>query len=313
MLVSFLVVAAAVSACSGGGAVEGSGVSTDRSTDDPAESAAGDTTTSATIDTSHLPIGDGKYATTATQGAIFSCQTTFGGGGAFATGDWINADGTFDLEAKPTVDGDVAWDGAITITRDGGSRRISSNGVPDGHTTGEFPVASTDDAFAFDRNPNRITDQAISVTVPADPTVASEPSCLPMGAIGVMTTGVVVFNGLDAGGRDAVAHEIQDHCNGHPQQQGVYHYHSGSDCFDDPGTGHSALLGYALDGFGIFGPRGEGGTELASADLDECHGHTHEIEWDGETVEMYHYHLSADYPYTMGCYRGTPTSVAGIR
>ena len=207
----------------------------------------------------------------------------------------------------------MAWDGAITITRNGASRLISSNGLPESDTTGVFPIAATDDAFAYDRNPNRITAQTISVTVPAEPAVASSPSCLPMGAIGIMTTGVVVFNGLDAGGRDAVAHEIQDHCSGHPQPQGVYHYHSGSGCFDDGGNGHSALLGYALDGFGIYGSRGERGVELATADLDECHGHTHEIEWDGETVERYHYHLTADYPYTLGCFRGTPTSVAGVR
>jgi hypothetical protein len=245
-------------------------------------------------------------------GSIFSCQQSFSGGGAFATGDWINGDGTFDVGKKPTVDGDVAWDGTVKITRESGSRLVTSNGVPAAHTTGVFPVSSSDDAFSFDRNPNRITTQSISVTLPAEPTVAAAPACLGMGPIGVMTTGVVVFNGLDAGGRDAVAHEIQDHCSGHPQPQGVYHYHSGSGCFTDPGTGHSALLGYALDGFGIYGSRGEGGTALGTADLDECHGHTHTVVWDGSSVSMYHYHLTPDYPYTLGCFRGTALQLAGI-
>jgi len=204
----------------------------------------------------------------------------------------------------------VSWSGAISITTQGARRVITSNGVPGSHTTGEFPVASTDDAFSFDRNPNRITTQSVELSLPATPAIATTPSCLGMGTIGIMTTGVALFNGLDAGGRDAVAHEIQDHCEGHPQQQGVYHYHSGSDCFADPGTGHSALLGYALDGFGIYGSRGEDGAELSTADLDECHGHTHRVEWDGETVSMYHYHLTADFPYTLGCYRGTPVTVA---
>jgi hypothetical protein len=39
------------------------------------------------------------------------------------------------------------------------------------------------------------------------------------------------------------------------------------------------------------------GRELTSADLDECHGLTSAIEWDGQTVTMYHYVLTRDFPY----------------
>ena len=294
--------------------------SSDSSNDAQVESKAGGAATTSTtaastnaVDTTRLPIGDGKYATAAARGSIFSCQTTFNGGGAFATGSWINGDSTFDLAKKPTVDGDVSWPGTVSITTQGATRIVSSNGVPGSHTTGVFPVSSTDDAYSFDRNPNRITTQSVQLSLPANPVVAGTPTCLGMGTIGVMTTGVALFNGLDAGGRDAVAHEIQDHCEGHPQMQGVYHYHSGSGCFADPGTGHSALLGYALDGFGIYGSRGENGAALSTADLDECHGHTHVIEWDGVKVSMYHYHLTADFPYTLGCYRGTPVAASGTR
>ena len=40
-------------------------------------------------------------------------------------------------------------------------------------------------------------------------------------------------------------------------------------------------------------------------DLDACHGHTHAILWDGASKEMYHYHATWDFPYTIGCLRGT--------
>ncbi|HAJ61709.1 MAG TPA: hypothetical protein DCP31_22720 [Cyanobacteria bacterium UBA8543] len=60
-----------------------------------------------------------------------------------------------------------------------------------------------------------------------------------------------------------------------------------------------------MDGFGIYGHRGEGGKVLTNADLDACHGHTHPIEWDGKQVNLYHYHATWEYPYTVGCYRGT--------
>ncbi len=93
---------------------------------------------------------------------------------------------------------------------------------------------------------------------------------------------------------------------GHPQSSSEYHYHAVSRCLSDSGTGHSQLVGYAFDGFGIYGPRGESGTPVTDADLDECHGHTHSITWDGQTVSMYHYHATTEYPYTVGCFRGTP-------
>ena len=120
-------------------------------------------------------------------------------------------------------------------------------------------------------------------------------------------TGSVLFNALDAPGRDAVAHETQDSCQGHPQESGVYHYHSVTTCMDDKrlADGHSALVGYALDGFGIFGRYGEGGMLLSSSDLDACHGHTHMIPWDGKMVMMYHYHATWDFPYTLGCFHGS--------
>lgn len=82
-------------------------------------------------------------------------------------------------------------------------------------------------------------------------------------------------------------------------------------CMPDQGKDgeHSPLFGYALDGFGIFGPRSEGGKLVTNDDLDECHGHTHEIDWDGEKLEMYHYHLNNQYPYSIGCFRGTPVNI----
>lgn len=143
------------------------------------------------------------------------------------------------------------------------------------------------------------------IALPAEPQLAPQPSCAP-GAVGVLLSGVVLFNALDAPGRDAVAHEIQDACQGHPQPGGVYRYHNVSQCLldADPGPGPSTLMGYAIDGFGIYGPRDEQGRELSSADLDECHGRIGEVMWDGRKRRMYHYVATLDFPYTIGCLRG---------
>jgi hypothetical protein len=77
-------------------------------------------------------------------------------------------------------------------------------------------------------------------------------------------------------------------------------------CQKDEGKSHSLLLGYAFDGFGIFGKRGEAGKLLKNSDLDACHGHSHVIDWDGKKVVMYHYHATWEYPCTLACFKGTP-------
>jgi hypothetical protein len=255
-------------------------------------------------DLTHLPLGDGKISDKPKKGWIWACYIEPNGGGAGRDGPWIKDDGTYDLTAKAVVSGSVSWPYDFHVTLEGDARVITANDYPE-HPTGSFPIDPSDAAYRWDRNPNSIREQRMRLELPANPALAAAPTCAP-GAVGVLLSGAVLFNALDAPGRDAVAHEVQDSCQGHPQESGVYHYHSLSSCVPDKvdASGHSALVGYALDGFGIYGRRGEGGKILTSADLDECHGHTHEIMWDGKKVRMYHYHATWDFPYTVGCLRG---------
>ncbi|MBI2705574.1 MAG: YHYH protein [Actinobacteria bacterium] len=267
-----------------------------------------------TVDRTRLPIGDGKRSSEPKVGYVMSCDSSF----AARTGKtdlWDNGDGTFDLERKPRVLGDVAWPQAtFSMSIDGTERVLKGNDLPTSHTSGVFPIQRTDPVYPYDRNPNTITAQQLEIRVPARPTLAAQPSCVstatPGGSVvGVLSSGVYMLSALDGAGDDAVYHEVQDRCDGHPHRGGVYHYHSLPDCLPDDGTGHSSLAGYALDGFGIYGSRGEQGETLTNAALDECHGHTHVIDWDGASVAMYHYHATAEYPYTAGCFRGTPEQV----
>lgn len=263
-----------------------------------------------TIDYTNLPLGDNMYSSSPKKGYVYSCQTQFNGGGAFEYGPWINQETkTWDLTQKIHVDGSESWSYAIfEIKENETSRTVTSHDLPTTHTTGTFPIASNDDAYNYDRNPNSIKEQSISFEIPKNPTLLSTPECVG-GEVGIATTGVLIFNAFDAAGRDAVAVEVQDHCEGHPQAGGFYHYHGYSSCFEDntPESEHSELLGYAFDGFGIYGIKGEDGKELTSEDLDECHGHTAEVEWNGEMQEVYHYHFTQDFPYTVSCFKGKPS------
>ena len=145
------------------------------------------------------------------------------------------------------------------------------------------------------------------------------------GAIGVLSTGVSVFGvGSPCGGSvpcpdsgaptqyvDAVEAEghTVDQCGGHASPMGEYHIHSGiginptserQNCGGlpaDQAGQHSQLLGWAFDGFGIYGRLSQGG--ILPTVLDECSGHTHE-------AMTYHYHLPDQFPWTIGCYKGCP-------
>lgn len=266
-------------------------------------------------DPTDLPIGDGKVTTESPRREyVYVCHKSTlppGAAGAFAEGPWIHGDGTYDLTAKAVVDGAVLWPGAsfqLKVTKR--RRLIRGNGLPVDETTGEFPISPSDDAYSYDRNPNSIAEQSVYYSLPRHPRKASSPGCLSGETIGVAKDGVAIFDALDAADRDAVAHETQDACQGHPQQQGVYHYHSIPTCLTagESKKKPSGLVGYALDGYPIFGPRGAHGKLLTDADLDRCHGQTSRVYFEGRLRRIYHYNATLEYPYTIGCFHGTPQS-----
>lgn len=261
-------------------------------------------------DKSYLPLGDGYISSSGQIGRIFSCQTNFTGNSISKNSDWIVGD-KWKAEDKPVAKGSVNWANRVfSIKVEGATRVIKSNNLPN-HPSGTFPIDSLSSTYDFDTNPNSIKKQSIVYTIPANPKLAPQPSCVPMGMIGIALTGVAIFNGLDGQGLDAAAHEIQDSCNGHPDHQGAYHYHNMSPCIKDGGGKkgkHSDLVGYITDGFGIYGPYGENGKALNNKDLDACHGHTHFVLFDGMPQNIYHYHFTNEYPYTIGCFRGEVTN-----
>lgn len=255
-----------------------------------------------------IPLGDNKYTTDmAKKGYIYLCNARKGDdGGAFNPGSWIR-DGYWYPNEKVHIDGEVSWKNATFKNLVSGLKRIlSGNGLPTSHTTGTFPVSRSDDAYNYDRNPNTIKTQTLNQTFSTTPTFSTKPNCMG-GEVGVMLSGVPLFNGFDANLRDAVAYELQDSCSGHPQVAGEYHYHSQSACFSEESI--TKVLGFALDGFPITGGQVAKGKYLTTEDLDICHGLTSEIVLDGKKKNIYHYVLTKDFPYSVSCFRGKPVSM----
>ena len=89
-----------------------------------------------------------------------------------------------------------------------------------------------------------------------------------------------------------------DDCAGHINLVDGYHYHGAAGCNETVSQSdeHSAMLGYALDGYGIFGMLDSNGDE--STDLDDCRGHY-------DATRGYHYHAaSVAENMFIGCYAG---------
>ncbi len=189
----------------------------------------------------------------------------------------------------------------LRITHDERCLIIRSQGYPN-HPTAIFPNSG---------NPNSIRVQDFTFRLPLEPKLADSITRVPMGPIGMALNGVVFFNPFEMEGMNAVAGYSEvwlDSCCGHPQQTGVYHYHKYPTCvkspFKDDGKQHSPVIGFAFDGFPIYGPYeadGKMAKDLeGSQALDVCNGHS-------DKERGYHYHVTPGrFPYIVGGYAGVP-------
>jgi hypothetical protein len=154
------------------------------------------------------------------------------------------------------IDADVQ-----TVAYNATSVYIKTNGIP------------SHDVGPFTGNPNIPAAQNRTARIPRAPQVQSgTKASVGLGNIGIMVNGATFFDP-----RDAMSYQNQnvwhqnanvfeavsfDAAPGHPQQQGTYHYHQKPvallNQIDPANTGqrHSRLIGFAFDGFPIYGPYG---------------------------------------------------------
>lgn len=203
--------------------------------------------------------------------------------------------------------------------------------------------------------PNALSAQNYRWTVPRHPQKAGQTSTIPLlGMVGFSVNGLP-FYGPNEGPMptqsaygDPIYNSITDECLGHTAMRGDYHYHALLEkCLserglvaepwklsDPAGDKASPVLGYANDGFPIYGsfecadPACSRIIQLESSwdmtgdptknawdaytysqktgetSLDKCNGHM------GPSGD-YHYHATDGFPYIIGCYAGTPTNNGG--
>jgi len=205
---------------------------------------------------------------------------------------------------------------SLQIYLEGNFVVIKSNGLPD-HKTPYYKdtqwASTLYEAYngtnaRFNLNPNRITSQSLTFKIPVSPAKVGSTTATPLGPIGVSLNGVPFFNQY-AAQRAPLTNEINsfDQYNGHPQQQGQYHYHV-EPTYLTTKKGKDVLLGFLLDGFPVYGPM-ENGKTISNSDLDAYHGHSHATK--DYPNGIYHYHITSTDPYINGNgFYGSPGTVS---
>ncbi|MFK7773216.1 MAG: YHYH protein [Saprospiraceae bacterium] len=210
---------------------------------------------------------------------------------------------------------------AVTVSFSGDEITIESNALPD-HTS---PYWATTNSLYIDpviadagqMSPGAITSGSYTVTVPADPQIASSTSATGLGAIGIAVSGAPIFND-EEGPNISLSEQVAsgfDYAGGHMGPTG-YHYHlESSDVTENTTLSHDdeSLVGILQDGFLIYG-RKCNSTGDHPADLDASGGHTSSTQHsNGET--FYHYHIINE--FYVGSYillfgvdlKGTPNTI----
>ena len=164
-----------------------------------------------------------------------------------------------------TIPADVQW-----VAYNATSAYVNASGVPS-HPVGPFPG-----------NPAAPSNRNRTFRIPLSPQPqGGTPTATGLGAIGFMVNGVALYNAADARSynnqnvwhqnANVVEASSFDTSPGHPAPimggtgnpvPGIYHYHQSPDLLleqlDAGNTGqhHSPIIGYALDGYPIYGPYG---------------------------------------------------------
>jgi hypothetical protein len=252
----------------------------------------------------------------------------------------------------------------VSYVMEDGNITISSNGLPnhDFHSGPGCCASGQDSTWVIPLEPTN--DSMCNPSVSSDGcTMAPD-----RGAIAFAVNGVAIYGPEDGPGGDAVAGQEGAYeedrqeiwlglCLGHSGPGGEYHYHADGNCIhwhpegeqtwlnysmesSRTVAGHSPIIGFALDGYPIYGFVGwddnEEVVEMTSSyrlkdgetgyngiddyeyvaglgDLDSCNGHYAATpDWP---EGIYHYHSTWEngeggigFPYFINCYRGELSS-----
>jgi hypothetical protein len=138
-------------------------------------------------------------------------------------------------------------------------------------------------------------------------------------ALGVAVNGVPIYDYTGGGEmseadlhhhqtrHDTILTKQLDTCGGHAGRGDDYHYHTKPNCMIDTmaNPGDDAILGWAFDGFPIYGDNNPDGSSIEASALDVCNGQS-------DDTFGYRYHTSEEAPYIIQCLMGKVDSFENL-
>lgn len=235
------------------------------------------------------------------------------------------------------------------ISLAGDSVTVSTTDLPP-HPSPYYPTTDPnweewdDRGGDWHQNPNTISEQAKTFTIPVEPTAKGIMITADMvdlsagtsddeypGGVGLALDGTLIFAAMAAPGDDITEEKYTfDTWEGHPEMTGTYHHHSatpgplavlvevGWATTDVPGSAEIEVYGVMCDGTVMMGCTELDGSAPDDSDLDAQAGHVHDlVAADGTTyfAERYHTHVcdgayghdySPEIQYYEGCEDVTP-------
>lgn len=203
---------------------------------------------------------------------------------------------------------DAGFDAEVTVTCSDDHASIASDTYPDHElmtgivgTNEQLPVPAV-----------------YAAPIPLQPSLESSPITRDA-ALGVAVNGVPIYDytgGGEMSAEDLYHHQTRhdtlltkqlDVCGGHAGRGDDYHYHVKPTCMVEKmaNAGDDAIIGWAFDGFPIYGDNNPDGTPIADGVLDVCNGQK-------DDTFGYRYHTSEDAPYILQCLMGAVASVRSL-
>lgn len=222
------------------------------------------------------------------------------------------------------------WNSTVKLSYSKSSIILQPDGIPNHPRDAYYAVPKSQDVVVPDattamvvKDPTKA--QTYKFTIPSTPKFSATVTKTSLGSIGVMISGAVLYNPFEGDNKtpamannftitdsDGITASFVDKCAGHPiPMQGAYHYHGLSSCVTakvDKVGKPSHVIGFALDGFPIYGDRDIKGRQLTAKSLDQCNGiYSPTPEF---TKGIYHYVLlgTADVRSSIACFHGVVDS-----
>ncbi|RJE78950.1 YHYH protein [Paracoccus sp. JM45] len=196
---------------------------------------------------------------------------------------------------------DAGFSDKVAVTCEDGKAIISSDTYPDHELmTG---IVGTNEQVP-------VPAKEYDAPIPLKPELGDTPQTRDA-ALGVAVNGVPIFDYTGGGemSQDDLAHYQAQHdtfqtqqldvCGGHAGRGDDYHYHMKPRCMIEQmhNAGDDAILGWAFDGFPIYGDKNPDGTVIAKGVLDVCNG-------QADDNYGYRYQTSEEAPYIVQCLMG---------